>query len=45
MNKTECAVCTKEIEVLGEFNGEMLCSDCYDNYKNEESEVTDDGEI
>lgn len=43
MAKTECAVCTKEIEVLEEFNGEMLCQDCYDNYKNEESEVVDNG--
>lgn len=42
MAKTECAVCTAEIDVLDIFNGEMLCSDCYDNYKNDESEVEDD---
>lgn len=29
MNKTECVVCTKEIEVLERFNGEMMCQDCY----------------
>ena len=32
---TECVVCTKEIEVLDEFNGEMMCQECYheeDNY-------------
>ena len=28
-NKTECVVCTKEIEVLEEFNGEMMCQECY----------------
>lgn len=43
MAKTECAVCTKEIEVLEQFNGEMLCQDCYDNYRNEEIEVVDNG--
>lgn len=35
MEKTECVICTKEIEVLEEFNGEMMCSECYndpDNY-------------
>lgn len=26
---TECAVCGKEVEVLDEFNGEMMCKDCY----------------
>lgn len=35
MAKTECAVCTKEIEVLEEFNGEMMCEDCYKNPENE----------
>lgn len=43
MARTECAVCTKEIEVIDDFNTEMLCQDCYDNYKNEESEVADNG--
>lgn len=43
MAKTECAVCCKEIEVVGLRNGERLCQDCYDNYKNEESEVVDNG--
>jgi len=35
MKATECAVCAKEIEALDEFNGEMMCEDCYqdpDNY-------------
>ncbi|GKV70300.1 hypothetical protein NCCP2716_27980 [Sporosarcina sp. NCCP-2716] len=43
MTKTECAVCGKEIEVLEQRNGEQLCQDCYDNYKNEESDVVDNG--
>lgn len=43
MAKTECAVCTKEIGVLDKFNGEILCQDCYENYRNEESEVEDNG--
>lgn len=43
MTKTECAVCTKEIDVLDQFNGEALCQVCYDNYRNEESEVVDNG--
>lgn len=30
MAKTECAVCTEEIETLDEFNGEMMCEDCYE---------------
>jgi len=32
---TQCVICEKEIEVLDEFNGEMMCQDCYndpDNY-------------
>lgn len=32
--KTECAICTKEIEILEEFNGEMMCSECYNNPEN-----------
>lgn len=35
VNKTECVVCSKEIEVLEEFNGEMMCQECYINPKNE----------
>ena len=42
MAKTECVICTKEIEVLEEFNGEMMCSECYNDPENfvfvEESE-------
>ena len=34
MAKTECVVCTKEIEVLEEFNGEMMCSECYNDPEN-----------
>lgn len=43
MTNTECAVCMEEIEVVEEFNVELLCQECYDNYKNEESEVVDNG--
>lgn len=48
MAKTECVICTKEIEVLEEFNGEMMCSECYndpDNYVfvEEEGEEEDEG--
>lgn len=35
MNKTECVVCGKEIEVLEQFNGEMMCQDCYNDPENE----------
>lgn len=35
MNKTECVVCGKEIEVLEQFNGEMMCQDCYNEPENE----------
>ena len=35
MAKTECVVCGKTIELLLEFNGEMMCEDCYDNPENE----------
>lgn len=34
MAKTECVVCTKDIEVLGEFNGEMMCQECYHDKEN-----------
>lgn len=49
MAKTECVICTKEIEVLEEFNGEMMCSECYhdpDNYvfyEVEEGEENEEG--
>lgn len=29
MAKTECAICEKEVQVLDEFNGEMMCEACY----------------
>lgn len=29
MAKTECVVCGKEVEVLEQFNGEMMCQECY----------------
>lgn len=32
---TECVVCSKEVEILDNFNGEMMCDECYnddDNY-------------
>lgn len=32
--KTECVICTKEIEVLDEFNGEMMCQECYNDEEN-----------
>ena len=35
MGKTECSICAKEIEVLEEFNGEMMCKNCYDDPENE----------
>jgi len=35
MPKTECAICGKEIEVLADFNGEMMCEECYNNPENE----------
>lgn len=34
-NMTECVVCTKKIDVLEEFNGEMMCEDCYHDEENE----------
>lgn len=47
MAKTECVVCTKAIEVLDDFNGEMMCEECYNNPENyvfgeEEGEENDD---
>lgn len=33
--KTQCIVCEKEIEVLDEFNGEMMCQECYHKKENE----------
>lgn len=35
MTKTECIVCTKEIDALDEFNGEMMCQECYNEPDNE----------
>lgn len=35
VKKTECVVCTKEIEILEEFNGEMMCEECYHKEENE----------
>lgn len=35
MATTECVVCMKEIEVLDDFNGEMMCDECYHNPENE----------
>ncbi len=35
MAKTECAVCGQEIEVLEQFNGEMMCEECYNDPENE----------
>lgn len=32
--KTECVVCMKEIELLDEFNGEMMCQECYNDEEN-----------
>lgn len=29
MAKTECSICTKEVTVLEDFNGEMMCEACY----------------
>lgn len=31
---TECVVCCKEVEVLYDFNGEMMCDDCYNDEDN-----------
>lgn len=35
MAKTECVVCTTEVEILDHFNGEMMCGECYNDPKNE----------
>ena len=32
---TECVVCGKKIEVLDQFNGEMMCQNCYNDPENE----------
>lgn len=31
---TECVVCMTEVEVLEEFNGEMMCDKCYNDPEN-----------
>ncbi len=35
MAKTECVVCGREIEQLEDFNGEMMCEECYNDPENE----------
>lgn len=35
MGKTECVICMKEVEVLDNFNGEMMCDECYSKQENE----------
>lgn len=35
MAKTECVVCTKEIEVMDKYNGEPMCQECYHDKENE----------
>lgn len=35
MNKTQCVICEKEIELMEEFNGEMMCEECYNDPENE----------
>lgn len=44
MKTTECAICTKEIELLLKFNGEMMCEECYSNPENDvfEGDVADE---
>lgn len=32
--KTECVICAKEIKILEEFNGEMMCQECYEDEEN-----------
>ena len=34
MVKTECVVCTKEIDVMDKFNGEPHCQECYHKPEN-----------
>lgn len=29
MAETQCVICAKEIDVLENFNGEMMCEECY----------------
>lgn len=31
----ECVVCMKKIPILEEYNGEMMCEECYNNPENE----------
>lgn len=31
---SECVVCAKEIRVLENFNGEMMCGECYNDEAN-----------
>ena len=33
-NKTECVVCTKEIEIIKSYNGEPMCEECYHKEEN-----------
>lgn len=35
MEKTECVVCGKEVEILEEFNGELMREECYNDPENE----------
>lgn len=35
MNKTECVICTKEIKIIDNYNGEMMCQECYNDPENE----------
>lgn len=35
LNKTECVICAKEIEIVEKFNGEMMCEECYTDPENE----------
>lgn len=34
-NITECVVCCEEVEIIEEFNGEMMCQYCYHEPDNE----------
>lgn len=33
-NKTECVICTKEIEIMESYNGEPMCQECYNSKEN-----------
>lgn len=35
INKIECSICEKEIEILDEYNGEPMCEECYHEEENE----------